>query len=160
MRRLCAAVLCATLAWAGAGLAQQTDDDPDTDGDNGGFTLTPELDLDNVDEFGRVEDVEQEQVAAGDGAVLRVLDKISGDITDLELGNAQSRLVFSRLTVTLGECRYPKGNAAGDAFAYLVIRYERAERPVFEGWMIASSPALNALDHPRYDVWVLRCITS
>ena len=30
----------------------------------------------------------------------------------------------------------------------------------FAGWMIADSPALNALDHPRYDVWVLRCITS
>lgn len=23
--------------------------------------------------------------------------------------------------------------------------------------MTASSPALSALDHPRYDVWVLRC---
>jgi len=33
------------------------------------------------------------------------------------------------------------------------------DKPVFKGWMIASSPALNALDHPRYDVWVLRCIT-
>ena len=28
---------------------------------------------------------------------------------------------------------------------------------LFEGWMIASSPALMALDHPRYDVWALRC---
>lgn len=159
MKRFCAAVLCAALAWSGAAFAQQTDDDPDTDGDNGGFTLTPELDLENVDEFGRVEEVEQEQVASGDGAVLRVLDKISGDITDLEMGNGQDR-AFSRLALTLGECRYPKGNPAGDAYAYLVIRYERADRPVFEGWMIASSPALNALDHPRYDVWVLRCITS
>jgi hypothetical protein len=26
--------------------------------------------------------------------------------------------------------------------------------------MIASSPAISALDHPRYDVWVLRCIIS
>jgi len=26
--------------------------------------------------------------------------------------------------------------------------------------MIASSPALNALDHPRYDVWVMRCTTD
>jgi hypothetical protein len=30
--------------------------------------------------------------------------------------------------------------------------------PVFSGWMVASSPALSALDHPRYDVWVLNCI--
>ena len=30
----------------------------------------------------------------------------------------------------------------------------------FSGWMVASSPALNALDHSRYDIWVLRCMTS
>ncbi|MDA9980314.1 DUF2155 domain-containing protein, partial [Yoonia sp.] len=30
----------------------------------------------------------------------------------------------------------------------------------FAGWMLASAPALNAMDHPRYDVWALRCITS
>jgi hypothetical protein len=29
--------------------------------------------------------------------------------------------------------------------------------PVFQGWLIGSAPALHALDHPRYDVWVLRC---
>ena len=28
----------------------------------------------------------------------------------------------------------------------------------FQGWMLASSPALNPLDHPLYDVWVLECI--
>jgi hypothetical protein len=26
--------------------------------------------------------------------------------------------------------------------------------------MVASSPALSALDHPRYDVWVMRCSSS
>ena len=33
------------------------------------------------------------------------------------------------------------------------------ERPVrlFSGWMFASSPALSALEHPVYDVWVIGC---
>ena len=31
---------------------------------------------------------------------------------------------------------------------------------VFSGWMFASSPALSALDHPVYDIWVLRCENS
>ena len=30
-------------------------------------------------------------------------------------------------------------------------------RPVFSGWMFASSPALSALEHAVYDVWVLDC---
>ena len=35
---------------------------------------------------------------------------------------------------------------------------ETSETPLFSGWMLASSPALSALDHPRYDVWVLSCV--
>jgi hypothetical protein len=34
------------------------------------------------------------------------------------------------------------------------------EGVVFSGWMIASAPALNAMEHARYDIWVMRCITS
>lgn len=29
--------------------------------------------------------------------------------------------------------------------------------PLFSGWMFASSPGLSALEHPVYDVWVIRC---
>ncbi len=31
---------------------------------------------------------------------------------------------------------------------------------IFTGWMFASSPALNALEHPVYDVWVIDCKTA
>ncbi len=31
---------------------------------------------------------------------------------------------------------------------------------IFRGWMFASSPALNALEHPVYDVWVIDCTTQ
>ncbi|MCG6902991.1 MAG: DUF2155 domain-containing protein [Rhodobacter sp.] len=109
--------------------------------------------------MGQVQDVEQARAASGSGAVLRGLDKVSGNLTDLEMAVGETR-AFGRLTVTLGECRFPKGNPSGDAYAFIVIRAAGVERPVFEGWMIASSPALNALDHPRYDVWALRCTTS
>ena len=47
-----------------------------------------------------------------------------------------------------------------EAYAYLVIRDMARGRDMFSGWMLASSPALNALEHPRYDVWVVRCITE
>lgn len=30
---------------------------------------------------------------------------------------------------------------------------------IFSGWMFASSPALNALEHAVYDVWVIDCKT-
>lgn len=93
------------------------------------------------------------------GARLRALDKISGEVVDFDLTPGQTKQL-GRIQVTLGECRYPTGNPASDASAYLTIRNAGDAVADFAGWMIASSPALNGLDHARYDVWVLRCITS
>lgn len=100
-----------------------------------------------------------QEVERGFGAVLRGLDKFAGDATDIELRPGESA-GLGNLTITLDECRYPVANPASDAFAHLTIRDGVDGPPLFDGWMIASSPALNALDHVRYDVWVLRCITS
>ncbi len=97
--------------------------------------------------------------AQGSGVELRALDKLTGKVTDLSLaGNSAQRL--GRIEVELSECRYPDGDPAGDAFAFLTVRELGRADPVFRGWMIATAPALNAMDHPRYDVWVLRCTTS
>lgn len=93
------------------------------------------------------------------GGVVRVLDKTSGVTVDLELARGQSG-TMGALTVTLDDCRFPSDNPSGDAFEHLTIHYRAATEPVFSGWMFASSPALNAMDHPRYDVWALRCSTS
>lgn len=93
------------------------------------------------------------------GGVVRVLDKTSGLTTDLELRNGETGAVGA-LNVTLDNCRFPTDNPSGDAYEHLTIHYRAAPVPVFAGWMIASSPALNAMDHPRYDVWALRCSTS
>ncbi len=100
----------------------------------------------------------QEQAATGSGAVLRGLDRITTELHDLELANGGSADLGS-LRVTLGECRYPEGNPAGDAYAHVTIREGDGGKLWFDGWMLASSPALNALEHSRYDVWVIRCTT-
>ena len=102
--------------------------------------------------------VAQERVNQAAGAVLRGLDKVDGDVVDVTLSNGETTEI-GRLNVKLRECRYPEGIAA-EAYAFLTIRDVPSETVVFDGWMIASSPALNALEHPRYDVWVLRCKTE
>ena len=101
----------------------------------------------------------QQEVSNGTGAVLRGLDKLTGQVADITLGNGEN-YQLGRLTIALGECRFPKGNAASDAFAFLTIMDEGEAEPAFRGWMMASSPALNAMEHPRYDVWVMRCNTA
>ena len=96
------------------------------------------------------------QVAQGQGALLRGLDKVSGQSTDLAL-NVGDSVTFGRLEVRLGECRYPADDPESDAFAQLTITDSRSRTALFTGWMIASSPALSALDDARYDVWVVGC---
>lgn len=103
--------------------------------------------------------VAQQATSRAPGVVLRALDKLSGRTTDIEIKSGGVAR-FGQLDIALSECRYPEGNRAGDAFAGLQIIESGADQPVFEGWMIASSPALSAMDHPRYDIWVIRCITS
>ena len=102
IRRFCVVLLLFAFP-----LSAQDLDPDNSDGDNGGFTLTPELDLEGADEtgiFGEIEEVEQEQVVSADGAVLRALDKISGVVTDLEIQTGES-LEYGRLTVELSDCR-------------------------------------------------------
>lgn len=103
-------------------------------------------------------EVTQDAVEHGVSAVLRGLDKVSGQTTDFEVARG-GFVAFGPLEVEMNDCRYPAGNPAGDAYAWLTIRAERGTAPLFAGWMIASSPALNGLDHPRYDIWVIRCKT-
>lgn len=98
-----------------------------------------------------------QDVAAAPGGILRWLDKVSGETADIELSRGQSA-VSGRLAIQLDDCRYPVDAPASDAFAHLTITDSAIAGAVFSGWMVASSPALSALDHPRYDVWVLRCV--
>ncbi len=149
--------LAVALVLAVPAAAQETTDDG-TD-DDIGFTMTPELDLEVGQEPEVIEETQRGKAVTAEGVLLRGLDRVSGMTSDLEMTTGDTA-AFGRLQITLGECRFPEDNPAGDAFAYLVIRHAADAAPVFEGWMIASSPALNALDHPRYDVWVLRCSTS
>lgn len=97
-----------------------------------------------------------QEVARGNGALLRGLDKISGQTTDLMVGIGEA-ISFGRLEVRLGECRYPAGDPSSDAYAQLTITDRSQNTTIFSGWMIASSPALSALDDARYDVWVISC---
>ncbi|NBZ86009.1 DUF2155 domain-containing protein [Rhodobacteraceae bacterium CYK-10] len=87
------------------------------------------------------------------GGTLRVLDRLSDKVEDIHLDTGTAGPV-GRLTLALDDCRYPEGEPAGSIAHLTIIDGENA---VFKGWMLAASPALNALDHPRFDVWLLQC---
>jgi hypothetical protein len=95
----------------------------------------------------------------GDGVILQALDKVTARITTLEVPlNSPAR--FGTLEITAERCTKTPPEEPPESAAFLVIREIRPEQdPVelFRGWMLASSPALSALEHPVYDVWVKDC---
>ena len=103
--------------------------------------------------------VHAQQASDGVGGELRVLDKVTGEVTDVIMATGETKQL-GYLRLTMNQCRYPRSNPSGDAYAAITAWSRDAAEPVFSGWIVASSPALNAMDHPRYDVWVLRCTTS
>ncbi|MBY6042941.1 DUF2155 domain-containing protein [Phaeobacter italicus] len=102
---------------------------------------------------------QQGDAVQGQSAILRGLDKVNGQTQDLEVPVGSSAEIFG-VIVNVMDCRYPADNPTGDAFAYLTVRDPNDATVFFDGWMIASSPALNALDHSRYDIWVMRCTSA
>jgi hypothetical protein len=111
------------------------------------------------------------------GAELQGLDKISGRVTKFTAAFNQ-KVRFGTLEIDVTDCRKAPPEDPPESAAFLEIQDLRgrsalasdaavsttgvaeAGHQVFRGWMFASSPALNSLEHPVYDVWVLDCSTA
>jgi hypothetical protein len=95
--------------------------------------------------------------------VLRGLDKVTARITTFSI-EANSDATFGTLRIIARACRKRPPEEPPEVAAFLEIEESRPDeaipRLLFSGWMFASSPALSALEHPVYDVWVIDCKTS
>ncbi len=92
-------------------------------------------------------------------AVLQGLNKITARVSEIE-ARMNRTITFGTLEVTVRACFKAPPEEPPESAAFLEIRDIKpgAEAEVlFTGWMFASSPALSALEHPVYDVWVLDC---
>ena len=102
------------------------------------------------------------QTPAEPVAVLQGLDKVTARISNFEVPVGET-VRFGSLEITARHCTKRPPEEPPETTAFLEIRdIKPDEDPVklFTGWMFASSPALSALEHPVYDVWVIDCRTS
>ena len=87
------------------------------------------------------------------------IDKITGRITNFDVYIGET-VQFGALQVTPKVC-YSRDDTEAQKVTSFVevdeITLDRKIRRIFTGWMFASSPGLNALEHPVYDVWVIGC---
>jgi len=92
-------------------------------------------------------------------AVLQGLDKVTARISTFEAPVGQA-VRFGALTILVRACHKRPPTEPPESAAFLQIDDARGDTPpvrAFSGWMYASSPALSALEHPVYDVWVVDC---
>lgn len=92
-------------------------------------------------------------------AVLQGMDKVTARVSTF-LAPVGQTVRFGSLEIIVRQCdkRPPEETPESAAFVDIwEVRPGEAAADLFRGWMFASSPALNALEHPVYDVWVIDC---
>lgn len=91
--------------------------------------------------------------------ILQGLDKVTARVSTIEATVGQV-VRFGTLEIIARQCDKRPPEEPPESAAFLDIWETRPGEPavsLFRGWMFASSPALNALQHPVYDIWVLDC---
>ena len=95
----------------------------------------------------------------GDMVIMQGLDKVTARVSTFEapLG---ATVQFGTLEITVKSCDRTPPEEPPESAVLLEVMESRPDEPLSElfiGWMFSSSPALSALEHPVYDVWVLEC---
>lgn len=93
-------------------------------------------------------------------AQMQAMDKITGRVSVIyvPVGGAVN---FGSLSIAVHACKTRPEEETPDNFVFADIADKTLQGDdvnIFRGWMISSSPATNAVEHPIYDVWLLKCL--
>lgn len=98
----------------------------------------------------------------GRSAVLQGLDKVTARISTFD-APLDEPVRFGTLEIVARTCQKRPPEETPESSVFLEVKDIKPGEepaPLFAGWMFASSPALSALEHPVYDVWVIDCKNS
>ena len=91
---------------------------------------------------------------------LTALDKITAKTTAIRLGIGEKKS-FGPLEVKALKCQLSENKDSIDTVAYLQVKdlssKDNNQVFLFNGWTFASSPTLQSIDHPVYDLWITSC---
>nr|WP_119307891.1 DUF2155 domain-containing protein [Cohaesibacter haloalkalitolerans] len=99
------------------------------------------------------------QEVANPVATFAGLDKITARMIQFDV-YIDETVQFGSLQVTPRVCYTRPETERQEETAFVEvdeITLERKVRRIFTGWMFASSPGMNAVEHPVYDVWLVGC---
>ena len=91
---------------------------------------------------------------------IKALDKITAKTSSIRLGIGEKNF-FGPLEIKALKCQLSENNDFIDTVAYLQVKDLSAKDNnqvfLFNGWTFASSPTLQSIDHPVYDLWITSC---
>ena len=91
---------------------------------------------------------------------LKALDKITAKTSAIRLAVGEKKF-FGSLEIKALKCQLSENNDLMDTVAYLQVKdlssKDNNQVFLFNGWTFASSPTLQSIDHPIYDLWITSC---
>ena len=91
---------------------------------------------------------------------IKALDKITAKTSTFRLAIGEKKF-FGSLEIKALKCQLSENNEFTDTVAYLQVKdlsnKDNNQVFLFNGWTFASSPTLQSIDHPIYDLWVTSC---
>jgi len=91
---------------------------------------------------------------------LKALDKITAKTSEIRLAVGEKK-IFGALEIKALKCQLSENNDFTDTVAYLQVKdlstKDNNQVFLFNGWTFVSSPTLQSIDHPIYDLWVISC---
>jgi len=91
---------------------------------------------------------------------LTALDKITAKTSTFRLAVGEKKF-FGPLEIKALKCQLSENNNSTDTVAYLQVKdlsnKDNNQVFLFNGWTFASSPTLQSIDHPVYDLWITGC---
>ena len=91
---------------------------------------------------------------------LTALDKITAKTSTFRLAVGENKF-FGPLEIKALKCLLSENNDTTDTVAYLQVKdlsnKDNNQVFLFNGWTFASSPTLQSIDHPIYDLWITGC---
>ena len=91
---------------------------------------------------------------------LTALDKITAKTSSIKLAIGDKKF-FGSLEIQALKCQLSEGSDTSDTVAYIQVKDLSAKDNnqvfLFNGWTFASSPTLQSIDHPIYDLWITSC---
>ncbi|MBR5599330.1 MAG: DUF2155 domain-containing protein [Alphaproteobacteria bacterium] len=95
-------------------------------------------------------------------ALMQSMDKVTGRVKKITVP-VNSKIAYGDFSLVLRACKKRPAEETPENFAFVDVTdksFGGEEYNIFRGWMLSSTPGINAIEHPIYDIWLLECMDS